>query len=165
MVPGEPLPEWLQKVPKPLFLQQAKPAPDPLTRAKRLLEQGDSAETVKLLREAVRRDPDNSEAHDLLAALLIPLNEFDQSIHHTMELMRLQGRSPISCWNLAICYGNKYRLKEAVEWANEALALLRERQAGNAEEQARDFWRQLAAKFLADIKTGRYKGGEWSFAP
>jgi Flp pilus assembly protein TadD len=114
------------------------------------MEAGDFKQAVHLFRKAAEANPNRSEPHAALGAILLPLMEIDEAIHHFNEVIRLGSPSNETYLNLAIALGNKCRMQEALSYAKKAL-----------QGSANPLLIRQATQFTQDIEDGTYIGGPW----
>lgn len=85
--------------------------------------QGDAAEGERLMREAVRLNPQNIRARNNLACMLRDLGRVQESSEAFQALYLLTPEDPKVCTNLAIALNDLGHAADAMRFSTEALAL------------------------------------------
>lgn len=114
------------------------------------IEGGDVKRAIQYYRRAAELEPDQPEAHDALCAMLLPMMQIDDAIYHGQEVIRLGAATDYTYLNLAIAFGNKCQLEEAVKFARKAL-----------KNSSDDYVTDTANQLIQDIGDGTYIGGPW----
>ena len=88
-------------------------AQDLFNKAQRLEQAGNGEEAIKTYREAIRLEPNYTEAYTQMGLAYANLNQFAEAVKAFQEVVRLQPQSGLAHGNLGAAYMKMGRFPEA----------------------------------------------------
>ena len=102
--------------------QPVSPGAGPIERARTLRGSGESTEALDLLREIVRADPGNAQAHNMLGSVLNSDGHYAEALPHAETAVRLDPANARFRYNRGVILAEHGRFREAISDFDIALA-------------------------------------------